>query len=104
VILIENFKNFIGLFEMKIRVTGGAAFVGSHLVDRLLELVHKLVVIDNFDTFYTRFIKEKNLEPTKDSEKYAISDTDILNNKSIYKNLSNEKFEIVIHLAARAGV
>ena len=89
---------------MNILVTGGAGFIGSHLVDRLLELDHRVVVIDNFDPFYPRSTKEKNLELAKDSEEFTIYVTDILNKKSIHKIFSDEKFEIVIHLAAKAGV
>ncbi|MCK5087809.1 MAG: NAD-dependent epimerase/dehydratase family protein, partial [Melioribacteraceae bacterium] len=46
-----------------ILVTGGAGFIGSNLIKRLLDLDYNIVSIDNFDPFYDRIIKESNIRP-----------------------------------------
>jgi len=74
---------------MKILVTGGAGFVGSHLVDRLIEEGHKVVVIDNLSTG-----KKENLNPKAKFYKADICDREIA---QIFKK---EKPEIVFHYAA----
>ena len=46
---------------MRLLITGAAGFIGSHLSEKLLELGHQVIGIDNFDPFYARNIKEDNL-------------------------------------------
>jgi len=79
------------LFNMKCLVTGGAGFIGSHLVDRLLENGHEVIVIDDFSGG-----REENLEQQKDNPKLKII------RKSICDDLTEEfkDIEIVFHLAA----
>ena len=85
-------------------VTGGAGFIGSNLVEKLLNLQLKVVVIDNFCDFYNPKIKEDNikeylLNPNFKLYKGDIRDYDLLN--TIF---SENKIDFIIHLAAMAGV
>jgi UDP-glucuronate 4-epimerase len=89
---------------MKILVTGGAGFIGSHLVERLLDLKHEVMVIDNFDPFYDPAIKEKNLEKAHDFKSFKLYRTDILDHSSLTEIFSKNTFKAVVHLAAKAGV
>ncbi len=89
---------------MKIIVTGGAGFIGSHLVTELLKKKDQVISIDNFDPFYSRDIKESNIKKHYHSPDFIFIEEDILNTDSIYKKIGNEKIDLIIHLAAKAGV
>ncbi len=88
----------------KILLTGGAGFIGSNLTANLLEDENCFVTaIDNFDTFYDRDIKENNISLFKSKKNYLFIEEDILNvnENEVLKNIS---FDLVIHIAAKAGV
>jgi len=78
---------------MKILVTGGAGFIGSHVVDALVKQGDEVVIIDNFSTGF-----EKNLNPAAKLYRLSICDTDI------DKIFELEKPQVVIHLAAQTSV
>jgi UDP-glucuronate 4-epimerase len=86
---------------MKILVTGGAGFIGSHLCNALLAAGHHVTNIDNFDTFYDKSIKLNNIVKHKKSANYKFIEGDILNLTAL---LNNQSFDLIIHLAAKAGV
>lgn len=85
---------------LNIMVTGGAGFIGSHLVDRLLEMGNQVVVFDNFDDFYVG--KEKNLKDHFDEHEFTLITSDILDYQTLFKSMKG--IDIVFHLAAQAGV
>ncbi len=88
----------------KILVTGFAGFIGSHLTERLLEEGHTVFGIDEFNDYYDPKIKEKNISSFKDSPRFISFRNDI-RDKSKIDNIFNEhKPDVVVHLAARAGV
>lgn len=89
---------------MKILITGAAGFIGSHLSENLLNEGHQIVGFDNFDPFYDRAVKEHNLEKSLSNELFTLIEGD-LNNSGDMKNLfSGQEYDVVIHLAAKAGV
>lgn len=86
-------------------VTGGAGFIGSHLVDSLLaKNPARITVVDNFDDFYSQQIKRSNIENHLRHPAYRLVETDIRNYNTLRQVFSEEHFDIVIHLAAKAGV
>lgn len=86
-------------------VTGGAGFIGSHLVDRLLARdPARLVVVDNFDEFYSPQIKRNNIVNHLSHPSYRLVEADIRDYNKLKQLFSEEVIETVIHLAAKAGV
>lgn len=88
----------------KILVTGCAGFIGSHLTEKLLSLKHTVVGVDNFDTFYEESIKRKNLKNALESSDFKLYENDILDKSALRSIFSAESIDVVIHLAALAGV
>ncbi|MFC5703557.1 GDP-mannose 4,6-dehydratase [Cohnella faecalis] len=89
---------------MKILVTGGAGFIGSHLVDSMLADGHRVIVVDNFDPFYDRSIKERNIKQHLEFANYDLVEADIRNRETMFEIFNKYKPEVVVHLAAKAGV
>jgi len=89
---------------MYILVTGAAGFIGSHVSEFFINLGHSVIGIDNFDPFYAMEIKELNLEELKKSDRFKFYNTDIRNPKTLSNIFSENTVDIVIHLAAKAGV
>jgi UDP-glucuronate 4-epimerase len=86
---------------MNILVTGGAGFIGSHLVERLIP-EHKVTVLDDFNTYYSPRIKTDNLVASMDD--IVLVNGDIRNRKVTRTLFQDGEFDLVLHLAARAGV
>lgn len=90
--------------ERHVIITGGAGFIGSHLVDRLLaEGDHRVTVIDNLDPFYPRAMKEANIAAHRSNERFRFIEGDILDD-AVLDAAFAEKVTVVVHIAAKAGV
>ena len=87
---------------MRILVTGGAGFIGSHLVEKLLGVGHEVVILDDFNDFYDPQIKQANIAGF--AKDVAVCHVDLRENDSVRTVFSREKVDVVVHLAARAGV
>src|SRR5260370_1794823 len=85
---------------MKILVTGGAGFIGSHLVDVLSARGDSVVVIDDFNDFYDPEIKRANLRKTP----AKIFTADICDQEQVNTIIQAERPDAIVHLASPAGV
>ncbi len=88
---------------MNVLVTGGAGFIGSHLVDRLLAEGHRVGVVDSFDPFYPEAVKRSNIAAHLDHANYRLIEADIRDLEGLSAQVDGE-YEVIVHLAARAGV
>ena len=87
---------------MRTLVTGGAGFIGSHLVERLLRDGHSVAILDDFNDFYDPQIKRTNISGV--AKDVTVHDVDLRDGEKVAKVFRNEKFDAIFHLAARAGV
>ncbi|MGE0445559.1 MAG: NAD-dependent epimerase/dehydratase family protein [Vicinamibacterales bacterium] len=84
-------------------VTGGAGFIGSHLVDALLAEGWRVTVVDNFDPFYAAAIKEDNVAPHRRHPSYCLARIDFTDPVAVDAEL-RDNYDVIVHLGARAGV
>lgn len=84
-------------------VTGGAGFIGSHLIDKLLDLGYSVINIDNFDDYYSPRIKQSNISGHLEHDNYILHKCDIREYDTLIE-LIPEDSKAIVHLAAKAGV
>lgn len=87
-----------------ILITGAAGFIGSHLAERLLERGDQVVGLDNFDPFYPREAKEKNLGGPKAHPGFTFAEADLRDARAMTGLVERHRPQRVVHLAAKAGV
>ena len=89
---------------MQVLITGGAGFIGSRLTEALLAKGHAVACIDNFNDYYDPAIKRANLATSLKNENFKLFESDIVQKDVLEEIFGSTKFDLVVHLAARAGV
>jgi UDP-glucuronate 4-epimerase len=87
----------------RVLVTGAAGFIGSHLAERLVARGDEVVGVDNFDPFYDRAIKERNLAALRAGPRFRFHEMDLADAKAPLPSLLTPE-TVIVHLAAKAGV
>lgn len=88
----------------RVLLTGGAGFIGSHLAEALLLRGYELTIVDSLHDFYSPLWKKQNLEDVRRTGDYDFQLVDICNKEGLHGIVSRSRPDLVIHLAARAGV
>lgn len=88
------------LEELKILVTGGAGFIGSHLTDVLLRKNNRVIIYDNFDEYYMG--KDRNIRHNLENPNCMLLQHDICDFETLLKSMKG--VDVIFHLAAQAGV
>jgi UDP-glucuronate 4-epimerase len=89
---------------MNILITGVAGFIGFNLAKCLLNKKYKIYGIDNFDSYYSILLKKKRLNNLKKNKRFVFSQLDLTDKKKTNIFFKNKKFDLIINLAAQAGV
>jgi UDP-glucuronate 4-epimerase len=90
--------------SQRMLLTGGAGFIGSHLAEGLLHRKAQLTIVDSLDDFYSQDWKRAHLDEVHRAGSYEFNAVDICDIDSLRETMTRFRPEIVIHLAARAGV
>jgi UDP-glucuronate 4-epimerase len=89
---------------VRVLVTGGAGFIGSHLCERLVARGDEVVAVDNFDPFYDPAIKRRNLSRLAGSGRFRLIEADVCDPEAVESALGEAEVDVLVHLAARPGV
>lgn len=88
----------------RVLLTGAAGFIGSHLAERLLEEGAEVVGVDNFDPFYDPAEKRANLRSAQRNASFELIEADCTDLPALRPLVGDRSFDVVVHLAAKAGV
>jgi len=89
---------------MRFLITGGAGFIGSHIVNKLLSSGEEVIIIDNFNSYYNPDIKWKNISNAQKNPDFKLFEGDILDKELLNEIFSSFNIDVLIHMAAQAGV
>lgn len=88
----------------QILITGGAGFIGSSLIAKLIESPNlKITCLDNFDSFYNPKVKKNNIKPFLKKRNFNLVEADIRNFSQMKSKITN-RYDLIIHLAAKVGI
>jgi UDP-glucuronate 4-epimerase len=101
-----NFNRDISMtiHSQRVLLTGGAGFIGSHVAEALLRQGTELTIVDSLDEFYSPAWKRSNLQEIRRTGNYEFDEVDICDFDALRDVVRRAKPEVIIHLAARAGV
>lgn len=99
---IRSYRRYREGRNIRILVTGGAGFIGSHIIEQLLADGHEVVCLDNFDPYYNPEIKKSNIQPFLTDKNFTLEIGDIRDRDALTRLL--EGTDYVFHEAAQAGV
>ena len=89
---------------MRVLVTGGAGFIGSHVCERLVARGDEVVIVDSFDPFYPPETKRRNVAALLETGRARLIEADISSPQSVDTAVADIEIDAIIHLAAKAGV
>ncbi len=89
---------------MRVLITGGAGFIGSHVAQQLIHQGHEIAIVDDLNDFYSPDLKIANLREVRQAGWFRFYEEDIRDESAMRDVFSAVRPEAVIHLAARAGV
>lgn len=92
------------VWGMNILLTGAAGFIGSHVADRLIAAGHRVIAVDNFSPYYHPEYKEANVVTHSDNAAYTLVRADITDAAAMRGIFKQQPIDLIIHLAAQAGV
>lgn len=87
---------------MLVVVTGGAGFIGSNLIENLLDGGHEIICMDNFDDYYDPVVKRKNIDSFLGNDNFQLIEGDIRDKKLLTDTIAGADY--IFHQAAQAGV
>ena len=90
--------------DQAILVTGAAGFIGFHVAQKLLQAGHRVVGLDNLNSYYDPALKEARLDVLKNDPAFSFVRLDLADRAGVADLFGAQRFPVVIHLAAQAGV